>query len=342
MTTPHKVPPLSRAQIAQFKRDGYLVLERCLELRAISAMMDAMWATLGEHIPAMRRDNPSTWQDLPEVNAKPTSSLDPYFYCKGGEAFFIRNGAEQLTLDTVVRPLWGVANQLLGEGTVIEPCGVPAAGAGSTTGPCYMNDDNVEGLMTHLGDGMNWPPPETMEPAQFRWTQLELPATGPIWLNAQGTRGSYVRVPGAKLGHAHSDGACYSNMRLQIMAYLDDVQPNGGAFQVWPGSHTRIWEQQFKDLFERGETHTKSRRGVTAPEDGAGAATIRQVVADTPRVDTHAPAGSVVLWHTKLLHAAGNNDTADSMRVGNIYVRHLPALPHRLDVLTFCMCYVTP
>ena len=31
---------------------------------------------------------------------------------------------------------------------------------------------------------------------------------------------------------------------------------------------------------------------------------MRQVELDTPRVDTHAPAGSVVLWHTKLMHAA--------------------------------------
>ena len=239
--------------------------------------------------------------------------------CWTADTFYIKNGAEELTLNTVVRPLRAVANQLLGEGTVIEPLG-SAAGDGSTIGPCFMSDDNVEGLMTHLGDRLSHPLPETMGVADFDWADhLELPPTGPIWLTAQGTRGSYVRLPGAALGHAHSDGACYGNMRLQMMAYLDDVKPNGGAFQVWPGSHARIWAQQFRDLHERGETHTMSRRGVTPPEEGAGAATMRAVQADTPRFDTHAPSGSVVLWHTKLLHAAGNNDTSDSMRIGNIY-----------------------
>jgi hypothetical protein len=268
----HQVPLLCREQIAQFKRDGFLIIEGCLDPGAVASMRDAMWATLGENVPQMKRGDPSTWLDLPEVNMKPAGegSADPYFYSKG-DAFYIKNGAEELTLDTVVRPLAAVANQLLGEGTVIEPLGSAASGGKTTSGPCFMNDDNVEGLMSHLGDRLGRPLPETMGVQDFEWVDsLELPPTGPIWLTAQGSRGSYVRLPGAALGHSHSDGACYGNMRLQMMAYLDDVKPNGGAFQVWPGSHARIWAQQFRDLHERGETHTRSRRGVTPPEEGAG------------------------------------------------------------------------
>ena len=49
-------------------------------------------------------------------------------------------------------------------------------------------------------------------------------------------------------------------MRLQMMAYLQDVPPDGGAFTVWKGSHARIWSEQWA-AFEQGETHTKSRLG---------------------------------------------------------------------------------
>lgn len=46
---------------------------------------------------------------------------------------------------------------------------------------------------------------------------------------------------------------------------------------------------------------------------------MQRIKEDTLPYDTHAPAGSVVLWHTKLLHMAGANLTKDHMRVGCIY-----------------------
>ena len=36
-------------------------------------------------------------------------------------------------------------------------------------------------------------------------------------------------------------------------------------------------------------------------------ANIRQIVADTPPADTHGPAGTLVLWHHRLLHMGGQN-----------------------------------
>ena len=82
-----QVPLLSRSQIASFKKDGFLILERCLDPAAVAAMRDSMWATLGKNVPQMNRNDPSTWVNLPELNSKPVGSgeLDPYFYCNGGE-----------------------------------------------------------------------------------------------------------------------------------------------------------------------------------------------------------------------------------------------------------------
>jgi hypothetical protein len=65
--------------------------------------------------------------------------------------------------------------------------------------------------------------------------------------------------------------------------------------------------------------HALHCAGRSPKESAPGYEEIQQIKKDTPPFDTHAPAGSVVLWHTKILHMAGHNLTTDSMRVGAIY-----------------------
>ena len=63
--------------------------------------------------------------------------------------------------------------------------------------------------------------------------------------------------------------------------------------QVWPGSHARIHDAQWAALVERGETHTKSRRGVSPKEAAPGYEVMEQIKRDTRPFDTAAPKGSV-------------------------------------------------
>jgi ectoine hydroxylase-related dioxygenase (phytanoyl-CoA dioxygenase family) len=93
-----------------------------------------------------------------------------------------------------------------------------------------------------------------------------------------------------------------------MSAYIDDLPPNCGGFTVWPGSHTRIWKEQW-EAFLAGEKHT---RGYTDPVIG-------QIKADTEPVDCCGPVGTVVLWHTKILHMAGQNRSDDVIRQATIY-----------------------
>ena len=139
-----------------------------------------------------------------------------------------------MMLNLAPRALWRVAEQLLGKGTVVWPAGLDESGY--TTGPCFMCDDAVGGLNTHLGGAMGFPSKGsfTTEPA------LRLPKTGPVWLNGQGTRGLYCTLPNSPshaphYSGAHSDGPCYGTWRLQMSAYIADVPPNCGGFTVWPG-----------------------------------------------------------------------------------------------------------
>ena len=129
-TTPNvkQVPLLTASQIAQFKRDGFLVLPAVLDPELCRQARDAMWAAIATHLPRMKRDDPSTWgpltdEESAELNAqRPEIGGDPYF-AGNGHRFYVRNGAEQFMLDLAPRALWQVAEQLLGEGTVVWPAG---------------------------------------------------------------------------------------------------------------------------------------------------------------------------------------------------------------------------
>ena len=314
------VEPLTVDQIAQFKRDGFLVLEEVLDPELCLRARDEMWEVIQAHLPRMKRDDPSTWGPITEEESiklqhRPEDGGDPYF-SGNSHRFTVRNGASELMLNLAPRALWQVAEQLLGKGTVVWPAGIDESGY--TTGPCFMCDDAVGGLNSHVGHLMGWPSEGTFatDPG------LRLPKTGPVWLNGQGTRGLYCTLPnspshGPDYRGAHSDGACYGRWRLQMSAYISDVPPNSGGFTVWPGSHARIWPEQWK-AFKEGEKHTDKHLTVRKA-GGYTDPVIGEIKADTQPFDCHGSTGTVVLWHTKILHIAGQNASSDVIRQATIY-----------------------
>jgi hypothetical protein len=331
-----QVEPLTASQIAQFKREGFIVLPAALDPDLCRQARDEMWEVIEANLPRMKRDDPSTWGPIIEEESaklkaqRPEGGGDPYF---GGSdhRFYLRNGAEQHMLNLGPRALWQVAEQLLGKETLVWPAGVNESG--TTTGPSFMCDDAMGNLVNHVG-------PDTGGPAEASFTTeeaLQLPKTGPVWLNGQGTRGLYCTLPqspspGPEYRGAHSDGACYGRVRLQMSAYIDDLPPNSGGFTVWPGSHARIWKEQWK-AFQAGEKHTDKHLAVRKA-GGYTDPVIGQIKADTQPFDCHGPAGTVVLWHTKILHIAGQNASDDVIRQATIYgfLKTAAALPDALVV----------
>ena len=104
----HQVDRLTDEQVAQFKRDGLLVLPGVLDPGLCRQARDQMWAILAEHRPTMQRDDPSTWGPISDEEAegyqRPNEGGDPYFF-GNGHRFYIRNGAEELLLDLAPRAL---------------------------------------------------------------------------------------------------------------------------------------------------------------------------------------------------------------------------------------------
>lgn len=90
---------------------------------------------------------------------------------------------------------------------------------------------------------------------------------------------------------------------MAAVAYLDRVQPRGGGFTVWPGSH-RILEQFFQDhpLETLGELGSRP-----AAIDGDGWDLDARLQDQIDPFEISGDAGTLVLWHGKLLHTAGVN-----------------------------------
>jgi hypothetical protein len=314
----HQVPLLTESQIAQFKRDGMLVLPGVLDLDLCRQARNQMWGVIAAHRPSMKRDDPATWLPFTQVEAdsypRAEDGGDPYFF-GSGHRLFIRNGAEELLLNTAPRALWNVAEQLLSKGEVVWPAGLDESGV--TTGPCLLTEGTVKGMASHLGG----------EPEQ--WTgkptgkseQLRLPKTGPVWSTGQGARGLYCTLPNSpppaeNYRSAHSEAMYDTHWRLQIAAYIDDLPPDAGGLTLWPGSHQRIWD--YWTAVHRDAPPPDRAEGVP-PWDGYTVPPLTDIKSDTKPVVTEGPVGSVVLWHANLMHMAGQNTRSDVIRQATIY-----------------------
>ena len=198
-------------------------------------------------------------------------------------------------LDLVPRRLMGVAEQLLGAGTLVEPDESPAPD------DAPKKSDNGVGIGQHVRGVINVMP--------------ELPDAPRV----------------AAAGRCHTDGHPFS---LGVVAYLSDVLPGGGSFSVWPRSHRRLFHLQPWQYSSRGPDHSappnpaavsplpagpaaallfdhvSRRRFLSLGLARAQSAEIQAIRDDTHPVECHGRAGTVILWHHRLGHAKGQNLSA--------------------------------
>ena len=99
---PPRVPQVVRlttSQIAEFKREGFLVLPGVLDTGLCRQVRDQMWEAIAAHRPTMKRDDPSTWMPFTgEETAsyqRPRSDAPPYF-TGNGHRLYVYNGADAL------------------------------------------------------------------------------------------------------------------------------------------------------------------------------------------------------------------------------------------------------
>ena len=96
----------------------------------------------------------------------------------------------------------------------------------------------------------------------------------------------------------HVDGWDGDRWRVSVNTTLDDVEPGGGAFSVWPGSHLltyphRHWTYDWDgDTAPTGDMSTGVQR-IPNPDFDAAVAKAKEEIEP---VELCGPAGSVIFW----------------------------------------------
>jgi hypothetical protein len=350
-----QVPRLAEQQLAHLKREGYLVLPAALDRELLRRARDHVWSVLQAEVPRMERGKPSTWGPI-EPGERTGASEVPWpddtqlvgenqYFTAAGRRFYVHCGEEQLFRELLPLALHGIAEQCLGEGTVLTPTG--PAEDGLIHGPYFnsMNGDTHKALVgvkkyQHWTDkGANeFPPPMATE-------QLAVPPHSPFVGALTGCRGVYCTLPqgtlganhlqqgvvgpmqpgvnvtnntrdGLNYGGAHADTATLtdrpgihadSRCRLRATCYLDDCPRHCGGFTLWPRSHVPIWHHTRECMRDAVAYH---------PYQDPILRAIKRMHAP---VETHGVAGTVVLWHAKTLHIAGLNHSSDVIRQAMIH-----------------------
>ena len=94
------IKPLTADQIAQFKRDGFLILRGVLDPALCRQARDDMWDVIQTRLPRMKRDDPSTWEPITDKESaklqamRPEGGGEPYL-SGGGHQLVVRNGASE-------------------------------------------------------------------------------------------------------------------------------------------------------------------------------------------------------------------------------------------------------
>lgn len=133
----------------------------------------------------------------------------------------------------------------------------------------------------------------------------------------RGTRGVYCTLPMGNRPKAknscHIDDYVDSRGRIDCVAYIDDTVPGGGAFTVWPGSHHKCFRYLTTRADGAKNGYPKGNANWTGGPDGRP--TWAQGMQEawewcenriTP-VDCYGSAGTVIFYHNKLAHMAGQN-----------------------------------
>ena len=145
-------------------------------------------------------------------------------------------------------------------------------------------------------------------------------ASGPAWpggptdpaLGTDAARGVYFTLP---YGDAPRQAdACHTDghpLQLGVVGLLSDVPPDGGAFKVWAGSHTRLFplhQLRYDQPRIPYYDHLPTLKGIVHGE--AYLQEIERLDQEGPVVECHGRAGDVVFWHHRLAHMAGHNYTS--------------------------------
>jgi len=127
------------------------------------------------------------------------------------------------------------------------------------------------------------------------WNMAEQMLGSDQIIEPKGIRGIYSTLPCGD--HPPAPITCHTDahpFHLGVVGYIDDVDPGGGGFTVWPGSHKQFY-YAFTSQYcnEPTEEHP----------------IIREYYNGQQPVDCYGGSGDIILWHHRLAHTGPPNTT---------------------------------
>jgi hypothetical protein len=113
---------------------------------------------------------------------------------------------------------------------------------------------------------------------------------------------------------SHIDGVNVGSSMptVGVATYLNRIQPRGGGFTVWPGSHHLVG----KYYREAADDIYAGDGGIPALSPDGSWESDRQLSEQFDPIEVHGDPGTVVLWHGHMEHTGGINLSPGTVRMG--------------------------
>lgn len=254
---------LSANQKRSFKRNGFLVLPDAIDDEQYARAREVLWDVIPED-----RDDPDSWFER-------NGDHDELFHRNSSS-----DSASRFTdvepFEQIFRDVYPYAEELIGKGVLAGPDERPAEYC-LHGGHLLASREDGELAVDHngaIGPILQYPSnlvDDRSQPFDYRQGWHVDGGTGPY---AVGTDVTYLPFT------------------LGVAVYFDSVEPRGGGFTVWPGSH-RATEEYF-------QTHTYA-------EYAANGGNVLEGIDLGPAMEITGEAGTLVLWHHNLVHGPAPN-----------------------------------
>lgn len=113
-------------------------------------------------------------------------------------------------------------------------------------------------------------------------------------------------------GPGYKETGEHGGFTIGAVVYYDDVVERGGGFTVWPGSHWVAADYYAEHSFESPGYHGQ----LPAIDDDGGWDYTRRFDEQARSRELSGDAGTVILWHNKMVHASGVNQSPNVRMAG--------------------------
>jgi hypothetical protein len=268
---------LSERERLSFKRNGFLVIDEGIDPDLCREAREHLYDIIPED-----SDDPTSW-------AERDGDHDEILH-RGSDSDTAERFEKVGIFEQMFRDAYGYAEQLTGEGVLADPDEQPGEFC-LHGGHLMASREDGDSALSH--DGAVGP-------------ILQYPSDLDDDLDEPFDYTDGRHVDGGTGPYAPNDEVEYLPFTIAMAVYFDDVEPRGGGFTVWPGSHRKT-ERYFED---HSYGDYLSNQGVLEDLDVG------------PGMEITGGPGTLVLWHHNIAHGAAPNHSERIRMAGFQRIAH--------------------